>query len=236
MRTSALGGAVFALGLLAAGCTPRGEGPAADSTAAVAPGAATLRNDADAALRAMETDVNGLEARVATLPENARGAVNEAIGDFRATRDDLRGKIDRVGTATADDIDDLRTEIEEGQDKAADAVANVRLRLATTKAEFTEAANARLAALDRRIDRLARDSTRAAADTRDEAADHLGEIREARRDLTERMGRLAAATDDGFADLRGDLAGALDGLAGRLREGAHDVAEEAREAADSVRR
>ncbi len=174
-----------------------------------------FRTEANQAASDLDRRIAELETAAQNTTGEAREQYNETLNDLREKRTALQADLDRFATTTQDDFDDLRDDVADKQANLEADLDEASLKLAQTKEAFQTAAQRRMTALDRDIDRLQNDASNATGDAKVNADKALNDLREKRQRLGDKLDRVGAASEDQFADMRGDLA---EGFAGLRRD------------------
>lgn len=213
-------------------CTERQEAAveadAAEAAGALDAAAEQFRADAQRTSADLDQRIQSMERAAENATGDAREAYNETLNEIRQERVALQADLDRLATVSQDDFDDLRDDIAEKQADLEADLDEASLRLADSKAEFEAAAQRRLAALDRDLERFDADATVATGAPEDAAEASLESLRERRRDLGERFDRIGPGSDDDFRRWRGELAEDFAELRRDFAEAANRLAAAAR--------
>jgi small subunit ribosomal protein S3 len=147
----------------------------------------------------------------------------EAVVDGRtqALRAEIEEDYAELRTASADEAEEIRREINETLRSIERDVQRERLEAAATREAFMTEAEERMTSASTVLDRIDAELTSAAVAAREEWNEKVADLREDATDLRQKMNELQAETADDFDDAR-------DALADEIAEFTSQVRAEAR--------
>jgi ElaB/YqjD/DUF883 family membrane-anchored ribosome-binding protein len=173
--------------------------------------------EAREALNELGTAFQELETNNADLQGESAAAWAEARAEITQARQELQTDLDRVGNATAEESQQIRSRIADNLERMTHRVERAKLEGADGSDEFVSAAQERLAEIDQDIQSLQSEAAQLPMETREQASQTVEGLRTEANDVRETLMSMADAAPQEIAEQRDQIADDVATLSATVR-------------------
>jgi ElaB/YqjD/DUF883 family membrane-anchored ribosome-binding protein len=173
--------------------------------------------EAREAMNELGTAFQELETTNANLQGESAAAWAEAREEITQARQELQSDLDRVGTASAEESQQIRARIADNLERMTHRVERAKLVGADGSEEFVSAAQERLAEIDQDIQSLQSEAAQLPMETREQASQTVESLRSEANDVRETLMSMADAAPQEIAEQRDQIADEVATLSASVR-------------------